>query len=254
MGRKKKLKVDDSIHNEWLGTYSDTVTLLLTFFILLYSFSIVDAKKFKDVSRAFQSILVGSGGTTIFDYSTDNGNVPLQGDTSANSQAALDEKLKAQQIENQALFKKLKENINSAGLEAKVKVLYETKGVVLEFSDNVLFDSGRAELKADSLPMLDKVSNIIKGIPNGIVVEGHTDNVPIKNPEIKSNWELSCFRAVNVLKYFIEVKKINPARLSAVGYGEYKPLVKNDNKINKAKNRRVNIMILYKEGDYSSNE
>lgn len=253
MGRKKKLKVDDSIHNEWLGTYSDTVTLLLTFFILLYSFSVVDAKKFKDVSRAFQSILVGSGGDTIFDNTMNNGNVPLQGNTNEGSDI-LAEKIKAQQIQNQALFKKLKNDINSAGLDAKVKVFDGAKGVVFEFSDNVLFDSGKAQLKNDSLPILDKVSIIIKDISNSIVVEGHTDNVPIKNPEFKSNWELSCFRAVNVLKYFIEVKNINPARLSAVGYGEYKPLAKNDSKINKAKNRRVNIMILYKEGEYSSNE
>jgi len=255
MGRRKKMSADNSTHNEWLATFSDTVTLLLTFFILLYSFSMVDAKKFKSVSNALQSVLAGSGGTTIFDYSTDNGNVPLEGETSADSVSPqMLDKMKAQEIENQALFKKIKKDINSAGLEANVKVIDETKGVVLEFSDSVLFDSGKAQLKEQSLPLMEKVSNIVKDIPNQIVVEGHTDNVPMRNSEFKSNWELSCFRAVNVLKYLIEVKNINPARLSAVGYGEYKPKVKNSNEINKAKNRRVNIMILYKEGEYSSNE
>lgn len=254
MGRRKKMNTDNGVHNEWLATYSDTVTLLLTFFILLYSFSMVDAKKFKSVSTALQNVLSGSGGISVLDYSNSDGDVPLEGETNSDTEALLDEKLKAQQIENQALFQKLKKDVNTAGLDAKVKVLDETKGVVLEFSDNVLFDSGKAQLKDNSLPILDKISNIIKDLPNSIVVEGHTDNVPIQNSEFKSNWELSCFRAVNVLKYFIEAKKINPARMSAVGYGEYKPLVKNSNEINKARNRRVNIMVLYKGGDYSNNE
>ncbi|MFA6941824.1 MAG: OmpA family protein [Clostridiaceae bacterium] len=250
MARKKK-QVDNGVHNEWIATYSDTVTLLLTFFILLYSFSMVDAKKFKNISNALQNVLSGSGATSILDYNADSGSDPLEGEE---AETLLNEKLKAQQIENQALFKKIKKDVNEAGLDAKVKVLDETKGVVLEFSDNVLFDSGKAQLKDNSLPILDKISNIIQNLPNSIVVEGHTDNVPIQNSEFKSNWELSCFRAVNVLKYFIEAKKINPARMSAVGYGEYKPLVKNSNEINKAKNRRVNVMVLYKGGEYSNNE
>lgn len=253
MARKKK-GVDNSTHNEWLATYSDTVTLLLTFFILLYSFSMVDAKKFKSVSTALQNVLSGTGGISVLDYNNSNGDVPAVGETNSDTEAPLDKRLKAQQIENQALFTKLKKEVASAGLNANVKVYTETKGVVLEFSDNVLFDSGKAEIKDKSFIILDKVSDIIKNIPNEIVVEGHTDNVPVKNPEFKSNWELSCFRAVNVLKYFVEVKKINPARLSAVGYGEYKPVVKNDSESNKAKNRRVNVMVLFKGGEYSNNE
>ncbi|MDV3425967.1 MAG: OmpA family protein, partial [Bacillota bacterium] len=246
MGRRKKMSADNGVHNEWLATFSDTVTLLLTFFILLYSFSMVDAKKFKSVSIALQTVLSGRGGISVLDYNNSNGDVPAVGETNSDTESLLDERLKAQQIENQALFTKLKKEVASAGLNANVKVFTETKGVVLEFSDNVLFDSGKAEIKGNSLIILDKVSNIIKDIPNEIVVEGHTDNVPVKNPEYKSNWELSCFRAVNVLKYFVEVRKINPARLSAVGYGEYKPIVKNDSELNKAKNRRVNVMVLFK--------
>lgn len=255
MGKRKKMKADNGTHNEWLATYSDVVTLLLTFFILLYSFSLVDVQKFKSVSNALQSVLTGSGGTKILDYKTNNGNVPIEQNETKNSddQEVLD-KIKAQDIENKALYIKLVNDIKAEGLEAKVKVIDESKGVALEFSDNVLFDSGKAQIKSDSFIILDKISNIIKNITNEIVVEGHTDNVPVKNTEFKSNWELSCFRAVNVLKYFIEEKKINPARLSAVGYGEYKPIVKNDSNENRAKNRRVNIVVLYKGGSYSNNE
>lgn len=259
MGKRKKMEVDNSTNMEWIATYSDTVTLLLTFFILLYSFSSVDAQKFQAISKAFQNIMVGQSGDTIFDKNMSGGNAPLVDDNSGGSDIIAkmqeeEEEAKKEEAQNQELFSIVKAELKEAGLEANVTVIKETKGVVMEFSDNILFDPGKAEVRGESISILVKVSSILKKLNNSIVVEGHTDNIPISTSEIKSNWELSCFRAVNVLKYFIEVQGINPGRLSAVGYGEYKNIVPNDSSINRAKNRRVNIMILFKEGEYKANE
>ena len=130
----------------------------------------------------------------------------------------------------------------------QVRVSMENKGLVITFVAEVLFDSGKAELRKDSLPILDKVVRVLKEeVPHhNIGIEGHTDNQPIKYSKWKSNWELSAHRALSVLHY-LESKGISPKRLSARGYGEYHPIASNDTPEGRQLNRRVEIVILPQE-------
>ena len=135
------------------------------------------------------------------------------------------------------LEKKLK---GAAGLEV------QERGLVITLADNILFDSGKAKIKEDAYPVLDKIIKVVKekAPDKNIGVEGHTDNVPIKHSGWKSNRELSTARANNVYHYLVDVGKIDPSRLTTMGYGEYRPVASNDTKEGKAKNRRVEIVIL----------
>ena len=144
----------------------------------------------------------------------------------------------------QILLEDIQEIIDKNGLTDTVKIREEDAGVVLQLSESILFDLGKADLKADSTPVLEVISGLIPAIENEIMVQGHTDNIPISSGTYKSNWELSTSRAVNVVKYFIDTKGFDPTRFSATGYGEYRPLVDNATEENRAINRRVDILIV----------
>ncbi|MFH1768799.1 MAG: OmpA family protein [Candidatus Omnitrophota bacterium] len=139
----------------------------------------------------------------------------------------------------------LEDRLSKELASKKVSVKMEDKGLVITFIAEVLFDSGKAELREDSLPILDKVAGILKQeVPNNYInIEGHTDNEPIKYSLWTSNWELSSHRALSVLIY-LETKGINPQMLSATGFGEYRPVGPNDTTENRQLNRRVEIVII----------
>lgn len=237
MSRRKKKEDTGLTGNEWLGTFSDTMTLLLTFFILLYSFSNVDAQKFKQIASAFQSVFYGNSGQTVYDFNMKDGNVPLVGETDKMGQSTGGD--------SQDIYNKVKNFVDKNNLQGTVEIKEDSRGVIIELRDNVLFESGKADIKHNSLSILDKISSLISTLPNNnIVVEGHTDNVPINNYKYETNWELSTARATSVLRYFVETKKMIPTRFTAAGYGEYKPIVANDSDENRAKNRRVNILVV----------
>ena len=125
-----------------------------------------------------------------------------------------------------------------------IQVTHTHQGTRLSFEDQVLFDFGRAAISPTGFIFLDKIADVLKKVPYAVRVEGHTDNVPIQTHRFPSNWELSVARAVNVVKYFAEVSNIDPKRLSAVGYGESRPVAANDSPSDRAKNRRVEILLL----------
>ena len=124
-----------------------------------------------------------------------------------------------------------------------INVRYSKEGIHLSFEDALFFNFGRADINASGFAVLDKLAVMILKTRHAVRVEGHTDNMPIRTKRYPSNWELSIARAVNVVKYFVDVGKINPQRLTAVGYGESRPLVANDSPANRARNRRVEIVL-----------
>ncbi len=142
------------------------------------------------------------------------------------------------------LEKRLKKEID----DKEVMLEMAERGLVITFVAEVLFDSGKAKIKPEAYPALDKVAKVIrdKVSDREIGVEGHTDNEPIKHSGWKSNWELSTTRATSVLHYLVEKGKLNPKMLSAIGYGEYRPIVSNDTAEGRQKNRRVEIVIMPK--------
>ena len=225
MARKKK-KEDDIKTDGWMDTFADTMTLLLTFFILLYSISAVDSEKLKQLSEALQHSLTGNSSIEEV-QSIDDLKVELEKGTKYEDLAA-----------------KLNKIIEQNSLTDEIKIREEDRGIVLELDESILFDPGKANIKKSSLPVLDTIAKIIQETNNEIVAEGNTDNVPINNTEYKSNWELSTDRALNIVGYLIEKKNINPNRISIKGYGEFNPIAPNDNDENRSKNRRVDILVV----------
>jgi chemotaxis protein MotB len=125
-----------------------------------------------------------------------------------------------------------------------IQIIHTHQGTRLSFEDQVLFDFGSATINPAGFVFLDKIADTLNKIPYAVRVEGHTDNVPIQTRRFPSNWELSVARAVKVVKYFAEVSNIDPNRLSAVGYGESRPVAANDTASNRVKNRRVEILLI----------
>lgn len=235
-----------------MTTYSDLVTLLLTFFVLLYTFSSVDAAKFKGIAASLQLALTGQSGTSIFEEnppgldSTIEEFVPTPGDDPDESSAQGEQSGDGYELLNREInriYQIVKGFVEEEGLGADVRLRTDRRGVIIDISDNILFDPGEAKLKSDSRILLDKLTKLIVAFDNNIIVEGHTDNVPINRSVFPTNWELSVNRATTVVRYFVEERNIAPNRLSAAGYGEYRPVVPNDTSENKALNRRVNILI-----------
>jgi flagellar motor protein MotB len=150
-------------------------------------------------------------------------------------------------------FKKIKKNImvflHEKGAEDKVNLQIGPRGLVISLKDTEFFDSGSASVRPDSMPLLDNIAQAIDKYSNSIRIEGHTDNVPIKTSQFPSNWELSTARATNIVHYLVKTHGISPDRLSAVGYGEYRPIADNSTEEGRQKNRRVDIVVLSSAGE-----
>lgn len=230
---RKELEVPD-----WLGTYADTVTLLLTFFVLLYSLSSVDAEKLKSVSQALNTVMTGKAADSILEYDAYEGSVPLVGGES-DEEAVVDSEGKNTEKD----YDKLQKYIDTNDLGDEMSITKNDRGILIQLKDSILFEKGSADIKVDAQKVLDSINNIISTMPNQVIVEGHTDNDPISTFEYQSNWELSSVRASRVVRYFVEVKGQSPSRFSSTGYGDTRPIYPNVTEENKTKNRRVNILI-----------
>lgn len=231
--RRRKAEVQSESSAPWLTTFSDLMSLLLTFFVLLFSMSNINAEKFGNVFTSVQSVLSGSANTSIL-----------------NDEDAIIE-FSQEYMQNRDLYGKVHEFVKSQELGEDVSVSMNTKGVYVELQDAILFEPGSAELKPEGIEVLKKLENLINEFDNELVIEGYTDDVPMSSPRYPSNWELSTARAVSVVRYLSEVEDVDPRRLSAVGYGEYRPIVPNDSPENRAQNRRVTILIIFDEGSDS---
>jgi chemotaxis protein MotB len=139
---------------------------------------------------------------------------------------------------------RIRRMIAAMGLEGKISTMLSNRGLVISVKDTVLFPVGAVDLTPGAQQMMMSVANILADMPNAIRIEGHTDTVPIHTARFYSNWELSTTRATNVLQFLIQSAGLPPQRLSAAGYGEYKPAVPNTSDRNRALNRRVDIVLL----------
>jgi chemotaxis protein MotB len=222
-------KAEKDRSERWLLTYSDLITLLMIFFIVLYSMSSVDAKKFEQMSQSL-SIAFGSVGRSGV---LDAGRAIIPGDQVYKERRSM-----------QNTEEKIRRMIAQKGLEGKVSTELTDRGLVISLRDSVLFTAGASELNEQSSEIVAGVAHILSSTPNAIRVEGHTDTVPIHTDRFPSNWELSTSRAISVLRFFIQHGGIPPERLSAAGYGEYKPAFPNTSEHNRALNRRVDIVLL----------
>lgn len=223
----------------WLTTFNDLVTLLMVFFVLLFTMSSIDAKKMQDFQFALQSGLGLLEAGQMVDITVKTPQ-PIEDMAHINTQPEGTKKPKKEQLSG-LLSKEL---VKSLEADFGIQITQTQHGTRLSFEDQVLFDFGKATLNPAGHRLLAQLARAIKQVPDAVRVEGHTDNVPIRTKQFPSNWELSVARAVNVVKYFAEVGKVDPRRLSAVGYGESRPLVANTTPANRQKNRRVEILLL----------
>lgn len=216
----------------WLTTYSDMMTDLLAIFVILFSFAMMAKPEVK--SKAVDQMTTASSSVVV----QENGGTAAEGQTQQSSP-------------NEDKFNHLYNSINSyvteAGLSGKLSVTKQGGSqILIRVSDSVLFDSGKAEITSQAEPLLDRISEILTENADFIKmvrIEGHTDNRPINTKQFDSNWELSTSRAVNVLRRLLETAPLGPDKFSAVGYGEFHPVVDNSNDVNRAKNRRVDFII-----------
>lgn len=231
----------------WMATYSDLVTLLLCFFVLLFSFAEVDAEKFRLISGSLKAAFDGGpgileGGEGIIEQPIPEPQIEDKLDMDIleilGGEADLNE-----------IYDQLREYVEQENLEELISVEAEERGVVVRFKDNVLFDSGSAEIKPGSKELLTAAAEILNKpefIEKQIKIEGHTDSDPIvrKTIQYQTNWELSSARATNVLRYLVENEGMAGERVSSSGYSYYRPIAKNDTEENKTRNRRVDIVVL----------
>jgi chemotaxis protein MotB len=212
----------------WLLTYADMITLLLALFIILFSISTINKVK-------LQRLVHDLGGGF---NSTDAINNPPNGQTVS----ATNDDLEAMQAQLESYITK-----NKIQSQVQTKITKDGKKrelVISLLSDRPVYDSGSADLKPPTMKILDQVYTQLKTRENEVRVEGNTDNVPISNSQFPSNWELSSARATGVARYLVEEKGLQPKRISALGYGEYRPKFPNDTDAHRAGNRRVDVVIL----------
>ena len=223
--------MDDKENLErWLLTYSDLITLLLAFFVVMYSMSRIDAKKFGQVSDALNTVL--KGGTSVLRFNQDLENT---------GHGIL--KLGNLRLVQQ----KIEEHFQQLGRQDEVQTEITERGLVVHILESALFDEASAQLKPRAMEVLDLIAEQLKGRPNHIRVEGHTDDRPIATSVYPSNWELSSARATAVVRYYVEGHEIAPDHISALGYGEFRPVAPNNSIENRARNRRVDVVILTME-------
>lgn len=238
-------------HERWLITYADMITLLMAFFIMLFTMSQLDLAKFKEFQQGFASQtsgkpinLAADGGSGVLDGSAGTQTELLkQAQEVLNKQASAE---LARKVERERLLDvetEFVKRVSQAGLARKVDFRLEMRGLVVSIvSDDVLFDLGSAELRRDGRQVLNGLAGVLADMPNGVAVEGHTDNLPISG-QYSDNWDLSTARATSVLNYLLH-HDLPASRLSAAGYADQRPLQTNRTASGRAANRRVEIVIL----------
>ncbi|WP_407371254.1 flagellar motor protein MotB [Carnobacterium sp.] len=234
--RKKKETSSSSGGGGWITTFSDLMSLLLTFFILLYSMSSVSLEKFQEASNSIQSAF--NGGDSVIEGSTAT-------DTETKTELeteTIEETIDPELIE---MYNEVVAFLEANEMTAQASVEYDQDGIYVNIQESILFGSGSAIIADSGKSTLNDLGELIQQFENDVVVEGYTDNVPMNNSLFSSNWELSTGRALSVLRYLSEERQVDPTRLSAKGYGEYHPIAPNDTEENKEKNRRVNIVLVY---------
>ena len=242
--RRKKIETEENV-DRWLVSYADFITLLFAFFVVMYAVSSVNEGKYNQVStslnavfqtepKSLEPIQVGdvnrSKNTNVIDTPID-----VSGQSQTPSQNS------PQNFK--ALGDQIEKDILTIIQSDEISVRRSEDWLEVEMNSNILFNSGQVQLVNSSKPILRKLAVILAGYPNPINVEGFTDDIPIQTEVFRSNWELSAARAATVVHLFTKTG-VKPSRMSAIGYGQFRPIVENNSEANRIKNRRVVIAIL----------
>jgi chemotaxis protein MotB len=260
MSRKQKHEKEAN-HERWLVSYADFITLLFAVFVCLYAMSQADQKKVESlvasIKESFGHVKTGASSERVnVLQSTDLRKIPaIKPETLSPGKGGEDLKIATKNRSRAEMkdFQEAKAIIDSAlknyGAQDKVNVQVTKRGLVVSLKEAGFFDSGSADVKSNSFQLLNAVAKALAPFSNPVRVEGHTDNIPISSHAFKSNWELSTTRSTNIVHYPIDNYSFPPEKISAVGYGEHRPIADNTREDGRSKNRRVDIVLLSKESE-----
>ncbi len=227
MKKKEEEEADTDI---WMVTFSDLLSLLLTFFVLLFALKSMDKGKVDQFLGYFRGggmgILQQGKGTSV-----DMTRRPKEVDLT-NKVFSLQELRVAMEL-----------SVSDSVVGIDITSHIDERGLVIILPGRTLFDSGASDIKPEAKLLFDRLGKVLRMSRNDIMIEGHTDDTPISTKQFPSNWELSTDRAVKVLRYLVESSKVPPKRFAAVGYGSTKPVVPNVDSESRMKNRRVEIIL-----------
>lgn len=240
---------------KWMVTFSDLMTLILVFFILLFSMSVVDATKFRAVAESFQQRAIFDFYPSVipFENPAEDTNVKRDPFDDVNDpDRDVDRREEADIEELDKLLQEVREFLEENNLTDVISATRDDRGVVLVLQERALFETADAQILPGAEPFLLKVGELLERIPNIVKVEGHTDSRPINTFRFPSNWELSGARASSVIRFILNGSDVDPYRFIAVGYGDTRPVAPNTTPENLQKNRRVVIVI--SDPNYNQNE
>ena len=256
MARKKKHE-EHVNHERWLVSYADFITLLFAFFVVMFAASNADSQKAGQVAKAvevaFAELAVFAPSGKVFPL-YDEGGLPsdsvsiIGNNHSAFSDTQLVSGGSGGKGSSDYLMEEVQQRMETVlGEEladGQVRMSLDERGLTISLAEAGFFSPGAAVLQRDAFAVVNGIAEKLLEVPYNIRVEGHTDNIPIQTAQFPSNWELSTSRATHVLRHLISNSGIPPARLSAVGYGQYRPVSSNATRAGRGLNRRVDIVLL----------
>ncbi len=227
----------------WMVTYGDLITQVLAFFVLLYSFSSLNEARFRETLAALQAafgVLPRAGSSVVV-----SGEPPVAVDPPEEAAEPPTLSTATGSLALLPVERQLAAALEEGHADQVVLLERGDRSLIIHFDAAALFDSGRAEIRREAIPVLDAVGSVLAGIPNYIRVEGHTDSDPmLPGAPYADNWELSGARATSVLRYLHQFHQIPYRRLSISGYADTRPVASNETPEGKARNRRVDIVVL----------
>lgn len=252
---RRQIEEEHDNKERWLVSYADFITLLFAFFVVMYSISSVNEGKYKVLSESLEGVFnapvktikpIQVGDVTPRAQTPDTRQIFIQPmiDEADIPKSPSKEELQAKQqdMELEMIAGEFEDSFEDLIFEEKVSVQKKDDWIEISLDDTVVFQSGGVEPVDEALPIIEKIAGIMNQHDNAMLIEGHTDNVPIRSAIFPSNWELSAARAATVVRY-LALEGVSPARMGAMGYGEFQPAARNDTVAGKSKNRRVVLLI-----------
>ncbi|MDJ0927802.1 MAG: OmpA family protein [Gammaproteobacteria bacterium] len=232
----------------WMVTFADLMALMMTFFVLLYSFSSIDEQKYKmiaaSMAKGFGSVLTQTKQPRAVKPGPP---AMIPSPMTPGSRSRNNQRPSQAAQRNEQMHEEIKQSLESEIAEGIISVETSGNSVIIRFPEEIAFPPGSDDISDEIMPILKRVTNALQDTPGTVMVSGHTDDRPIKSATFSSNWELSTDRAVEVIHRLQQLGTIESERLTAVGYGSTRPIAPNDTPENRAKNRRVEIAIVQEQ-------
>jgi chemotaxis protein MotB len=243
----RRPKSEHANHERWLVSYADFITLLFAFFVMLYSHSQMDRSQAERISQAFRDAMQEGRLSHVLARLLKNAPPPKTRSQMPAALPALTPDARST-IELLPSLQELQEKLKAEIHTGKVEVRMERRGLVISLKEASFFPPGGDTIQPQALPVIENIAVELRRIPNPIRLEGHTDSTPIHNSRFRSNWELSAARGIAMLELFATRFQIPRERMAIAGYADTAPVAPNDHEQGRARNRRVDIVVLNETG------